>query len=378
GTNGKTSCSHFAAECLNQKYKSAVMGTIGNGIVGHLKQSSHTTLDIISINKMLNDFSKDDVKNVVMEVSSHGLDQGRVAELKFQTAVFTNLTRDHLDYHKTTENYAKCKLKLFAMKDLKNAVVNVDDPFSQTILDHLNHQINVIVYGIKWVKTDKNYVFARDITFEPNGMVVNFTSSWGDGVFNTKLLGDFNVSNLLAVLGILFCSGITVDKAINYIQSVNNVAGRMEKFTANNLPKVIVDYAHTPDALEKALKTLNSHCDGKIWCVFGCGGSRDQGKRKIMGAIAEQMCDQIVLTDDNPREEQSEKIIEDILLGMINKPMVIIKQDRRQAIEYAVTNADMNDFVLVAGKGHENYQEINGRRLPYSDREIVSNLGMLN
>jgi UDP-N-acetylmuramoyl-L-alanyl-D-glutamate--2,6-diaminopimelate ligase len=372
GTNGKTTCSHWIAQAFNALHKkTAVIGTIGNGVLNSdvgLSQANNTTPDSILLQKTLSEYLEQQVDVVAMEVSSHGLDQGRVNGVDFDIAVFTNLTRDHLDYHGDMEAYAEAKKKLFNWSSLRCAVVNVDDELGQLIVKErkaANKQ--VMTYALK----NKADVFAQSINISNDGIQMNVVTPLGELNLKTSVIGDFNVYNLLAVVGALLASGIELNEAIEAVSKVKAVAGRMQQFGGKALPLVIVDYAHTPDALQKALEALKPQTKGKLICVFGCGGDRDQGKRPLMAKVATRIADELIITSDNPRNEPPDSIINDILMGAPVGAKVI--QDRTEAIHFAIKNANKNDVILVAGKGHENYQEIAGVRYPFWDAEVVKN-----
>jgi UDP-N-acetylmuramoyl-L-alanyl-D-glutamate--2,6-diaminopimelate ligase len=367
GTNGKTSNAHFLAQAftaLNKKV--AVLGTLGNGVFGELAQSSHTTLDACSLQELLRDFVAKQVEFVVLEASSHGLEQGRLHGVKIDTAVFTNLTRDHLDYHQTMEAYANAKAKLFSWPTLKNIVLNADDEQSAYFASLSTDAAFKVFYSQS--KSSANVVLQQaDLVL--SGMKLDIKTPNFVLALNLPLLGLFNIANVLSVLSVVLSyvsDQTSVEKALTALKPIS---GRMESVVAQDITAVI-DYAHTPDALENVLKSLRAHCSGKLWCVFGCGGDRDAGKRPLMGAIAEQYADKVVVTSDNPRSEQPSVIVEQIIKGMtLNKTHIV--EDRKQAIVYALRHAQKNDIVLLAGKGHEDYQEINGQRFYFNDKEEV-------
>ena len=306
-------------------------------------------------------------KSCVMEVSSHALDQGRVNGVDFDCAVFTNLSRDHLDYHGDMESYLASKLKLFTKPSIMYAVVNLDDEAASEILSVIPKGVRHVSYGLN----EQADVCAHDIRLTHDGMLMNIETPWGAGQLKTGLLGRFNVSNLLAVLSVLLVKGIEIKDAVNRLGKIQGVAGRMQCMQVNDKPLVVIDYAHTPDALEHVLTALKEHQHERLWCVFGCGGDRDQGKRPMMGTIVESLADKMVITTDNPRSEDPEAIVADICDGIANLSQVDVLLDRAEAIEYAINNATKNDIVLIAGKGHETYQEVNGKHYPFSDLDTV-------
>lgn len=387
GTNGKTSCSHFLASLLSTKeIPCGVIGTLGNGRYGQLQRSTHTTPDTVSLHKLFSDMRDDGLQYVSMEVSSHGLEQGRISGVAFDTAVFTNLSRDHLDYHGDMESYARSKQMLFEQPGLRYAVINADDSFGHELLKNLPDTVQSVAYSLSdegnaEASELRNSIMhlgcvqGSDLQFTQDGMSMQISSPWGDGVLQSQLFGRFNASNLLAVLATALLTGMHLSEALQGIQQLHSVPGRMQHIdSVSGQPLVVVDYAHTPDALQHVLEALRVHCAGRLWCVFGCGGDRDRGKRPLMGSIAEQLADQIVLTDDNPRSEDSVAIIEDIRGGIQETEKLHIESDRRAAIAYAIEHAGAEDIVLVAGKGHEDYQLIGTERLPFNDVEVISEL----
>lgn len=365
GTNGKTTCSQLIGRVLDQPgQRCAIIGTLGSGYPDALDPGMHTTPDIVSLYRMLAGFVADGAKVVCMEVSSHALEQDRVAGVAFDIAVFTNLTRDHLDYHGSIENYAQAKTKLFAVDELKFAVINLDDDFGRQLASSVTGPA-LIGYGL-----DTGDIRAEELNPTPNGMAMTLVAEEERREVATQLYGEFNISNLLAVGGVLTALGWSLQNIAEAFANLQAVAGRMEHFPGKpGDPVVVVDYAHTPDALEQALKALRPHARGLLWCVFGCGGNRDTGKRPLMGAVAERLADRVVLTDDNPRDELPGQIIRDIEVGM-KKPHRVI-QPRELAIRESIDEAGADDLVLLAGKGHEDYQEIAGQRYHFSDRELV-------
>ncbi len=383
GTNGKTSCSHWIAQLFcHLGIRTAVIGTIGNGVVEHaLTPTQNTTPGALELQKLFADYYSmmPKVHAVSMEVSSHGLTQGRIQGVDFDVAVFTNLSRDHLDYHQTIEHYTAAKLKLFQWPTLKYAILNQDDP----VFDAFYHaaknnpaQPKILTYSLRNPKAD---LFADHIISNGhyNTSFMLHLKNTHPLLINSQLIGEFNIYNLLAVIASVMVKGHAIEKIAEQIPSIQAVSGRMESFgKTQSQPRVIVDYAHTPDALDNVLQTLKAHLaseQAKIHCVFGCGGNRDQGKRPLMGEIAAQQANFVYLTDDNPRSESSLFILNQILDGIptATRDKVIIIPDRKTAIETAIQQAHIGDIVLIAGKGHENYQEVNGIRHHFSDQEIV-------
>ena len=371
GTNGKTSVSQWiAAACDSLGRRAAVLGTLGNGLVGERVEGKNTTPDPIVLQRLLADYQRRGARVVAMEVSSHGLEQGRVAGIKYDVAVFTNLTRDHLDYHGTMEAYAEAKYGLFSARGLRQAVINIDDEWGQRFAARLKGgDVEVIEYGIHAGARLR----AADVALSPAGVKFRVEGEWGKGDVDAAVLGHFNVSNLLAVLGTLLAAGFELPAAIEAVNKLQPVTGRLDRVGGGNAPLVVIDYAHTPDALEKALQALRPAVASgrRLVCVFGCGGDRDPGKRPMMGRVAASLADRVVVTSDNPRSEEPHAIIEQILAGMPRKDVESL-EDRQVAIFAAVSQAQPGDVILLAGKGHETYQEIAGVRHPFNDREVAS------
>lgn len=367
GTNGKTSVTQWlaqAADLLDEKC--AIIGTVGNGFWGALEEATHTTPDPVSVQTLLHQFKQQGAKAVAMEVSSHGLDQFRVNGVPFQTAVFTNLTRDHLDYHGSMESYGEIKSRLFYWQGLQHAVINVDDPFGASLAGRLKTErpeLNVYGYGF----AEQADIRITRFTASSDGMTVQLDTPWGSGEVKTRLLGRFNAQNLASCVGVLCSAGYPLDEVLHVLSQIRPATGRMDCIMNSGKPLVVVDYAHTPDALEKALATLQEikPQGANLWCVFGCGGNRDKGKRPLMGAAAVAGADKVVVTSDNPRMEEPADIINDILPAVPQPEHV--ETDRRSAIEYAVKHAAANDIILIAGKGHETYQDVQGQKHYFSD-----------
>ena len=373
GTNGKTTTCQLLAQALAASgYRCGVIGTLGHGLVGDELQSNKsgpgTTPDAVMLQRIFAGMRAERADTVVMEVSSHALDQRRIIVDDFAVGIFTNLTRDHLDYHGTMEAYGAAKRKLFQGHALELAVLNADDEFAFSTRDLLSGDVRCFTWSVHNRSAD---VHALDVQFLTDGLKLTIGTPWGTFALQSSLLGSFNVSNLLAVLTTALAAealqpGFDPARIANAVAGLKPVVGRMQlvgKFPV----AVVVDYAHTPDALEKALQAVREHCAGHVWCVIGCGGDRDRGKRPQMGAIAERFADRIVLTDDNPRSEASEVILADITGGLQNPARATVIADRAAAIEFAISSAAIGDVVMIAGKGHEDYQEINGQRLPFSD-----------
>ncbi len=379
GTNGKTSTAFLLTQALNDLgQKAAYMGTLGVGELADLTPLKNTTPSALTIQKNLADLRDQGYQHVCMEVSSHGLDQGRLNGTQIDTAIFTNLSQDHLDYHLTMEAYATAKQKLFSAFKLRHAVINVADQYAQKWLQAKMSAKRISGYAI----IEKNINLedfcnlveychqANRINLTANGMTFEWNVDEVKQTLQADLLGAFNVENLLAVVAALTGFSIAIDKIAKVIADLTPVPGRMNSLTLNNKQvTVVIDYAHTPDALLQVLSALRGHCSQQLWCVFGCGGNRDTGKRPQMGQIAEAQADCVVVTDDNPRFESAAKITADIAFGMQQKPRII--HDRKVAIEYALDHANDGDIVLIAGKGHETTQQINDRYIHFNDLQIV-------
>jgi len=392
GTNGKTSITQWLAQALDEpNHRTAILGTLGTGFPSSLVQTGYTTPDAPKLQTQFKELLNAGAKQVAMEVSSHALHQNRVAGTQLNCAVFTNLTQDHLDYHGSMANYAEAKAKLFQLAGLQHAVINLDDAFGRELAMKLLAKggIKVWVYTIKQDALkgfekfgDRlHHIYAKDSALNGTGYDSLFTyQGIGSNALHIPLLGEFNLSNALAVWTVLLTQGLTCDEASKRVSQLRPVLGRMELIQVGKQQKsegllVVVDYAHTPDALQKTLQALAPIAQqrgGKIWCVFGCGGDRDIGKRPQMGAAAQQYADQIIITSDNPRSEEPKAIMEMILGGISqessNVQMIV---DRAAAIMAAVRNATTQDIVLVAGKGHETTQEINGKKFDFSDQEHI-------
>ena len=393
GTNGKTSCSHWVAQALTQLgMKCGVIGTLGSGWPGRLEPLENTTPDAVWLQGRLREFVRQKTQAVSMEVSSHGLMQDRVAGVEFDVALFTNLTRDHLDYHRTMRNYRNAKARLFRMPGLGCAVLNLDDAFGAELVSETRERgIATLGYGFVEKLPEKlrgrriPRVIGRELRVGAAGVAFGVVTPWGEAHVESPLVGRFNAANLLACLAVLLASDYPLDAAVNALKKAKPVPGRAERFGGGALPLVVVDYAHTPDALENILRALRDVMSsepsratqgpkraaraGKLVCVFGCGGDRDRGKRPLMGRIATRLADEVIVTSDNPRGEDPHTIITDILAGM-TEPCAIAPE-RSQAIRAAIAGAVAGDVILVAGKGHEQYQEIAGVKHPYSDAAVV-------
>jgi UDP-N-acetylmuramoyl-L-alanyl-D-glutamate--2,6-diaminopimelate ligase len=371
GTNGKTSCSHFIAQALSLVGKRCgVVGTLGFGFLDEpLRDSGLTTPGALELQRMLSSLVDEGAQAVTIEASSHGLVQGRLNGTSIDLAVFTNISRDHLDYHRTFDDYSSAKRRLFQWPELQGAIVNLDDDFGRQLVADLPASVQSVSYAIA---NSAASIFCRTVSYSNQGFEAAIVTPWGIGSLRSPLLGEFNVSNLLTVVAALGIAGYGLPEILSAAASLKNVRGRMDAISQPGMPQVVIDYAHTPDALEKALKALRVNCEGKLWCVFGCGGDRDKGKRPQMGRIASECADLMIITDDNPRTEDSAEIIADIKRGAGSGVAVMVESNRSKAIALALQSAAANDMVLIAGKGHEEYQEINGQRLAFSDYSEVA------
>jgi UDP-N-acetylmuramoyl-L-alanyl-D-glutamate--2,6-diaminopimelate ligase len=368
GTNGKTSCSQWIAAALTARgTRAAVIGTLGSGFPGALVDSPNTTPDALEIHRLLRQFLAEGASAVAMEVSSHGLSQGRVNGVAFDCALFTNLSHDHLDYHGSMEAYAQAKSKLFETPGLACAVLNLDDVVGVRLAQRLEGGgVRVIGYSISGGRNGGEFLAASRVGHGE----MQIESSWGRAMARVNQLGRFNMANALGVLGCLIARGIAFEEAVAMLSGLPSVPGRMQQ--VGERPLVVVDYAHTPDALEKVLQALRpvaAQRGGRLVAVFGAGGDRDAAKRPAMGAVVSRLADRAVVTSDNPRSEDPLKIIQAIRAGMSGDCEV--EPDRASAIESAIARASDADVVLIAGKGHESYQEIAGRRHAFSDVAVA-------
>jgi len=386
GTNGKTTCAYLLAQCLERLgYEAAYVGTIGWGRVGALDTSTHTTPDAVSVHRMLAQLKKQGARMIAMEVSSHALDQGRVGGVHFHSAAFTNLSRDHLDYHASMQAYGEAKERLFATPELKHAIINIGDDFGRQLALRLAGRapsrapertslrapltaVWVGAGGDAWLA--QRSLHAERVALDLRGVSMEVEGSFGRLQLATRLLGRFNAENALVVLGCLLALGVPLERAGGALGESTAPPGRMEVVAAADpdKPLAVIDYAHTPDALAKALAALREHCRGALWCVFGCGGDRDAGKRPLMGGIVDELADRIIVTDDNPRSEDPDTIVRAIIDGIKSHAARVI-HDRGAAIATALGEAAPGDIVLIAGKGHEDYQIYGATRRSFSDRQ---------
>ena len=380
GTDGKTSIAHFLAQCLDTyDVHCGVLGTLGNGFINDLHPTGLTTVDALMVQKTLSEIQQAGAKYAVMEVSSHGLDQGRVSGVAFATAVFSNMAEDHLDYHGTVDNYAAAKKRLFYTPGLGAAVINLDDEFGRKLAKEVRDHVCVWGYSLeKDIPAYKDcadyFVHATEIKPFECGYHLSVSTPKGSGCFDLPLLGKFNVSNVLAVLSALLLSQITCQSAVNSLTEIKSVDGRVEIIAEKDKPVVVVDYAHTEQGLAAVCSSMRDHFKGNIWCVFGCGGDRDRSKRPLMAKAAEKYADKIIVTTDNPRHEDPQKIIDEVLTGFSSLHNVESVLDRRQAIDIAITNAQPGDVVLLAGKGHETSQVVGDVHIAFDDRRVAHEL----
>jgi UDP-N-acetylmuramoyl-L-alanyl-D-glutamate--2,6-diaminopimelate ligase len=371
GTNGKTTIAYQLAQAYSILDKSAAyIGTLGQGKVDALKTLLNTTPDGLCLQRLLHQYMRDDIQQVCMEVSSHALSLGRVSEIAFNQAIYSNLSLDHLDFHQTMAAYAEAKALLFATPSLTHAIINQDDAYGSWMQRSISPNCNVITYGLN-LSADVHTVHWESTL---RGSTLVLDSPWGTHQFAIQSLGRFNIYNSLAVLTSLLASEVaSVDAIIDVMRALKPSSGRLE--IVLNHPCVVVDYAHTPDALENVLQTLVSLRPKTLWVVFGCGGDRDRSKRPLMGKIASQYANQIIITNDNPRSEEPDAIIREITAGIPAGHAFQAIADRREAIHYALKHAQADDVILIAGKGHEDYQIIGNQRFAFSDQAVVREFG---
>ena len=364
GTNGKTSITQLVAQALDALGEHCgLIGTLGTGFHGALQSGRLTTPDPIAVQSTLYDLKKAGAHAVAMEVSSHALDQGRVAALDFDIAVLSNLSRDHLDYHGSMQAYAAAKARLFAWPGLKCRVLNLDDAFGRELAEQA-HDSRLITYSLSDASAT---LCCRDAHFDDHGVRATLVTAHGEYSLRSPLLGRFNLSNVLAAVGVLMGMAYPLDDILKAMRNVEGPAGRMQRLGGSDKPLVVVDYAHTPDALDQVLQALRPHAKGQLLCLFGCGGDRDSGKRPLMAQVAERLADRVLVTDDNPRSEDPLRIFDDIRAGFSSAANATFVAGRGAAIAQLIASASLDDVVVLAGKGHEDYQEIDGERQPFSD-----------
>ena len=377
GTDGKTSIAHFIAQSLDShNVHCGVMGTLGNGFIHDLHPTGLTTADALKVQESLAEIKFAGAEHVVMEVSSHGLDQGRINGVEVNTAILSNFSQDHLDYHATLEEYAQAKKKLFSMPGLKTAIINIDEQFGRELAKECKSRLCVWGYSMQ---SDIQHscdcadyiVVTENIEATKTGYRLTVKTPKGSGSFDINLLGYFNVSNILASLAALLVSEVSFDDAIRKLATVHPVSGRMEIIAVPDKPIVIVDYAHTPQGLVAACRAVREHFSGDMWCVFGCGGDRDKLKRPMMAKVAEEYANHIIVTSDNPRFEKAERIIDEIMAGFSQLENVEVIADRRAAINKAIQSAKPGDVVLLAGKGHEASQIVDDVHIAFDDRRVA-------
>jgi len=373
GTNGKTSVAQFCTQLIILSgHTCGYIGTNGYGQLGKLKGLINTTPDTVKLHQVLAEMVDENIEFCAMEVSSHGLDQGRIDALRFEATCFTNLSRDHLDYHITLEAYAEAKYRLLSSFDSNTKVINADDACGLEFIARLSGQPGVVTYGLN---NDQGAldITATQVACLDSGVSFRLVVGTQQADVTMPLFGTFNISNILAAVGLVLSVGISFDAVVKSLSLIQPVAGRMQFMPNNENKAIAVDYAHTPDALEKALSAMRAHCDGKLWVLFGCGGDRDKGKRPLMAAIAERLADSIVVTDDNPRTESSESIMDDIGTGFTPavQPHVMYVSDRAEAITYVLAHSGPGDAILIAGKGHESYQVVGTVSHPFSDQAVI-------
>jgi UDP-N-acetylmuramoyl-L-alanyl-D-glutamate--2,6-diaminopimelate ligase len=368
GTNGKTTTAWLLAQAHGAR--GAYAGTLGWGRPPAITASTHTTPDVISVHRLLRRLCDAGARHVAIEVSSHALDQGRIDAVRLPIAGFTNLTRDHLDYHGTMAAYGAAKERLFRARGVQHAVVNVADAYGRELATRLPSgvELTAVHAGPLATPPARRYVVANALHFRPGGLELEGVSHAGPFRLRSPLVGRFNAENLVVVLGMLLAGGMRLAEAVDALGAATAPPGRMESFALRSGATIVVDYAHTPDALAKALAALRVHCAGKLWCVFGCGGDRDPGKRPQMAAVAEAASDALVITDDNPRTEDGDAIVAAIRAGLAGRVPATVERDRASAIALAARAAAAGDVILVAGKGHEDYQIVGSERRAYSDR----------
>jgi UDP-N-acetylmuramoyl-L-alanyl-D-glutamate--2,6-diaminopimelate ligase len=381
GTNGKTTCAYLTAQALTHCGRpTGYLGTIGWGLPDALAPTSLTTADAVGVQRQLAALAARGARAVAMEVSSHALAQHRVDAVHFHAAAFTHLTRDHLDFHGSMQAYAAAKARLITRGELTARVINIDDAFGLELARRFAGatQSGLMLTGRERdpsaVLPGASFLRARALVCTPQGLSLTLESSFGATVLSVPLVGEFNADNALTVLGLVLAHGVPLERATQALGAVRAAPGRMELFTAPDGALAIVDYAHTPDALAKALRAARQHCRGTLRVVFGCGGDRDRGKRPLMGEAAAGLADQILLTDDNPRSEDPQRIVEDIRAGVPAEVALVVEHDRARAIELALERSRQGDAVLIAGKGHEDYQIYGRERRAFSDQAVVRGL----
>lgn len=372
GTNGKTTVSFLVAQCMQMLGNTCgYLGTLGFGIGDLESDSEMTTPACIDLHQILATFRDAGASHAAIEVSSHALQQNRVDGVHFDSAIFTNLSRDHIDYHGSMRAYGETKAQLFLEHDIDHRIICLDTEFGQELAHRCGDNVVTVSTRFDRLANGRLFVFVRSVVATEAGSNITVESSWGEFEFRLPLPGGFNIANAIGVLGLLLSWDVPVADACGALGKISAPPGRMQRVADFGAPSVYVDFAHTPAGLEAALRSLRSHCKKSLWCVFGCGGDRDRGKRPLMGTTAARLADRIVVTNDNPRSELPGNIITDILQGVGDKPDAIAIEDRAAAIAYAIHEAADEDIVLIAGKGHENYQLIGDQRLAFSDYDAA-------
>lgn len=373
GTNGKTSVASFVTQCLQELgSETAYIGTLGSEFNGAIIDLGMTTPPCLELHRHLAAFRDAGASHAALEVSSHALAQGRVNGIEFDAAIFTNLSRDHIDYHGDMRAYGEAKARLFLECGARHRIISLDTEFGQDLAGRCGGDVVTVSTRFDRISNGRPYVFVRSVVATPTGSLITINSSWGDGDIEISLPGDFNIANVVGVLALLLSWNVSLAVACDVISNVKAPPGRMQKIAesaGNDVPTVYVDYAHTPAALEAALRALRPHTRGQVWCVFGCGGDRDRGKRPLMGKIARRLADQAIVTSDNPRSEPPGNIIADVLAGMDDSALAI--ESRASAIAQAIREAEIGDAILIAGKGHEDYQLVGGQRLDFCDYQVA-------
>lgn len=371
GTNGKSTVAWMLSRCLRTLgHRCGYAGTLGHGVDSIEQGSSMTTPDVIETHRRLAEFRDADASHAAIEVSSHALDQGRVSGVHFDAALFTNLSRDHLDYHGDMQAYGEAKSRLFVEHRAHSRIINVDSDFGSRLAARCGNDVVTVSTRFDRDTDDHRYVFVRGVRTRPGGSDLRVETSWGSIEFFLPMPGDYNVANAALALAYLLVDGAELQGAADALQNVECPPGRMQRVDAPG-PRTYIDYAHSPNALDVALRALRAHGDGRLWCVFGCGGDRDRGKRPQMGRVAEQLADRVVITSDNPRSETPAEIIDDILGGMRDARAATVIEDRAAAIDWAIRQAENDDQLLIAGKGHERVQLIGNRAIEFCDYTVA-------
>lgn len=370
GTNGKTTTAWLVTQALGKLGESAgYMGTLGHGLGVEVRTGALTTPGCITLHRQLRELADAGARHAVIEVSSHALDQHRVDGVRFSTVAFSNLGRDHLDYHRDPQHYAEAKARLFRV-GAGTAVINLDDPFGKTLAESLPHETACL--GVSMDGNPAAKLRGDLLRIGADGLVLDLSGEFGTARLSSRLWGGFNAENLLLAAGILLAKDWPLARVVAALADCTAPPGRMQLVPASaGQPAVLVDFAHTPDALRKALAAIRAHCNGQLWCVFGCGGNRDRGKRALMGSVAVELADCVIITDDNRRDEDSQQILDDILSGVESRSTVQVIPDRAAAIQRAIHLAVPGDAILIAGKGHEQTQIVAGVSLPFSDVAVA-------